>query len=275
MKNSSTQPSQWYISRNDKNEEQYHLELLQKHFDQVTTFENHPDVMLGLIWSRTFDEVCGKNFNKERVPKRKQKLIKEKLLLKLRNKYGRWINLTNLKFKGPHCVSYQTNFNRVYKVKDSGTLYGSPNLGICGDIFLTSHCLERFEERVSSECYEPITEHLKQIYKSEPTSYDNMVGLILSSNKEYALKDGFCYLNIRVGVLVLENLGDVFIAKTFLTPKMLKEMDWLQPLINDEVEIESFVNFLELDSIKIREPIFLKEEIKKELLRLYLSEELE
>lgn len=268
------EPSQWIVGRRNKEEEQYYLDLLKKHFEDVTTFEQHPDAMIGLIWSRTFDEVCGKNFDKERVAKRKQKAIEKKLLQKLRSKYGRWINFTNLKFKSVGHVTYRTNFNRVYKIKDYGTLYGSPNYDICSNIFLTSHCLERFEERVPPETYEPITENLKKDFKADPTSADVMVGLILSSNKEYALKDNYCYLNIRVGVLILENLDEIFIAKTFYTPDMLNEMKWVQPLLNDQVELDSFADLLNLDKINIKEPKFLDKELAELLLDLLVMKEM-
>jgi len=272
-------PSQWIVSKYGKEEENYYLKLLKKHFgkDNVSTFEEHPDAMISIIWSRTFDEICGKNYQKKRIPQRKQKAIKEKILQKLRSKYGRWINLTNIKFKGVGNASYQTNFNRVYKIKNSGILYGSPNRGSCGNIFVTSHCIERLEERVDPRAYSPLTEDLKRIYKTDPTSADILVGLILNSNKEYAMKDGYCYLNIRMGVLALEDLGDIFIAKTFLTPDMLKEMEWCQPLIDPEIDIkiDSFADLLKLDTIKIREPKFFEQELAETFFKLLLSEEID
>jgi len=265
----------WQVKRDKGNkfEEEYYLELLKSHFDDVTTFEKHPDAMLNILFTQTYDEVLGPNFNKKRISKRKEKLIKEKLISRLRNKYGRWINLTNFKFKSPHNLVYSTNFNRVYKVKSSGILYGSPSQNICGNMFYTSHCLERFEERVPPLHYSPLIEDFQRIQKNEPTSADIVAGLVVASNMEYAIKPNFCYLNVRVGVLVIENFGDLFIAKTFLTPDMLNDLEWFQPLSRTKRDLNTFADFLKLESIKIKEPQFLRGEITEYLLQNFLEKE--
>jgi hypothetical protein len=264
--------NKWRIERPDcdKEEEQNYLELLQKHFPGVSTFEKHPDAMLNIIFTETYEKVLGPNYSKTRIGKRKEKQIKKILLERMRNKYGRWINILCFEFKNPGHARYDTNFNRVYRIKNVGILYGSPSNYLCGNIFLTSHCLERFEERTSPCYYSPITNQLTELYKTEPTSADIIVALILNSNMEYALKDEFCYLNIRIGVLVIENLGDVFIAKTFLTDDMIaNNLQWYLPLIEDsKKDINSFIEFLELETIKIKKPIFLLEEIANVLLNI-------
>lgn len=267
----------WQICRPDcdKEEEQNYLELLQKHFPDVSTFEKHPDAMLNLIFTEVYEKILGPNYSKKRVSKRKEKIIKNKLIERMRNKYGRWINILSFEFKTPAYARYDTNFNRAYRIKNMGILYGSPSQHLCGNIFLTSHSLERFEERLDPQCYAPITNELINLYKTEPTSADVLVALILTSNMEYALKDNFCYLNIRVGVLVLENLGDIFIAKTFLTDEMIADnLQWYLPLRkNKNIRLSSFVEFLELEKIKIERPIFLREEIAEMLLNFLTDKE--
>lgn len=268
------QNESWRIHRPNKKEEKVYLELLQKHFRDVSTFEKHPDAMLNIIFTKIYNRILGEDYNKKRVSKRKEKKIRDELLTIMRKKYGRWINLFNFSFKTPHNAVYQTNFNRVYKIKKIGTLYGSPSNNMCGNVFYTSHCLERFEERVDSDCYNPLTINLRREYKAEPTCADIIIRLVLSSNLEYALKDEFCYLNIHVGAIVLENLGDVFIAKTFLSPEMLKDLQWYLPLIKkEEYNFNSFGEVLKKENIKIKEPKFLNKEITEKLLELLLSKE--
>lgn len=260
-------------STNSKEEEKKYLEALNKHFKAVTC-EKHPDAMLNIIFTDAYEKILGRNFRKQRISKKKEKKLKNEIISRLRHKYGRWINLTNFKIKNPAEIYFQTNFNRVYKVEDMGILYGSPSELICDGIFYTSHCLERFEERANPEFYDPITEEMKKIYKTEPTSADIMIGLIMSSNMEYGRWKDFCYLNVRVGALVLENLTDVFIAKTFLTPDMLHpEMTWYQPLIAPDEHFSSFKELMEIDFIKIEKPSFIFDELYDIIGDLFLDRE--
>ena len=154
-----------------------------------------------------------------------------------------------------------TNFNRVYNIKGRGghgKLYGSPSHTVCGNIFYTAHSIERFEERVPSFLYDPVTEILRQSYKSAPTSADIMVGLVVTSNKEFGVWKDFKYLNLNVGALVLEDLGDIFIAKTFLTPEMLYEdMKWYRPVVKKDDTFHSFADLLKHESNIIEKPDFL------------------
>lgn len=244
-----------------KAEEEKYLKILNKHFKTMTC-EKHPNAMLNIIFTDAYDKILGKNFKKQRISKKKGKKLRNEILRRLRTKYGRWINLTNFKAKDPGSITFQTNFNRVYRVEDQGILYGSPSEMVCDGIFYTSHCLERFEERADSQLYEPVTNEMKGIYGTEPTSADIMIGLVMSSNYEYGRWREFCYLNVRVGALVLEDLGDVFIAKTFLTPDMLhSEMKWYQPIIDPEEHINSFQELINLDSTNISEPTFIHDEL--------------
>lgn len=264
-------------SETSQQEEKKYLDILKKHFDAVTC-EKHPDAMLNIIFTDAYNKVLGKDYRKERISKRKQKKLREEIINRLRRKYGRWINLTNFKAKNPYKISFQTNFNRVYRIKNVGILYGSPSEIVCEGIFYTSHCLERFEERAKPELYENVTNTLKHLYKTEPTSADILMGLILTSDYEYGkwkstvygTEKKFYYLNVSVGALALEDLGDVFIAKTFLTPDMLHpKMKWLKPLLNedeDEEKITSFKELINLGTIKIDKPQFISDEIIKNII---------
>lgn len=265
------------ISRDHSEEEKY-LEILNKYFE-TETFEKHPDAMLNIMFTNTFDEVLGPNFFKSRISKRKEKKIKERLIKKLQSKYGRWINITNFKIKDIDHVRFLTNFNRVYKVKGLGILYGCPSERVCGGVFYTQHCLERFEERLDPVFYSPLALELKKSYGVEPTIADILVGMVMTSNFEYAQKDQFYYLNIRVGILVLKNFQDVFIVKTFLTPEMLQTpLEWFKPLLTQEQDhnpnnfFRSFSDMVNHESIKIQRPSFLLDEFE-EFLEVSLNRE--
>lgn len=241
----------------DKEEEKMYLDLLNHHFDAVTA-EEYPDAIMNLIFREAYETVLGTYYRKQKVSKKKSQKIRDYVLNKLRRKYGRWINLTNFKIKDVDRCVFMTNFNRVYDVKGHGKLYGSPSQNICGNVFYTTHCLERFEERVPEYLYEPITKQLKKNYKADPTSADIIVALVVLSNKEFGVWKEFKYLNLDVGALVMEDLGDIFIAKTFLAPDMLnEEMRWYAPVVTKDDTFNSFADLLKHKSERIEKPDFL------------------
>jgi len=245
--------------KSTEDEELRYLDLLKEHFTTVF-HEKHPTAMLNLIFNDSYDKILGKNYRKKRISKRKTKKLRDEIVSRLRRKYGRWINLTNFKVKSPSDIRFVTNFNRVYRIEGQGKLYGSPSELVCGGIFYTSHCLERFEERADPLLYANVIIALIETYKTEPTSADILMGLIMTSDYEYGRWKEFLYLNVRVGALVLDDLGEIFIAKTFLTPDMLHpEMKWYQPLINEgeDRDITSFQELIHKKSIPIDKPTFI------------------
>lgn len=250
----------------DKEEEQIYLDLLKDHFKDVKTFEKYPDATMNMILSEAFKKILGKNFSKKRISLRKEKKIKKYVREKLEKKYGRWITLTNFKIKSDFTVSYGCNLPRIFDVKNLGRLYGCQSHSSSGNIFLTSHCLERFEERSDPVFYEPISKRLFEVLKTHPTAYDILSYLIRVSNFEYGkIKDKsrkeHIYLNTMVGYIVLENFGDVFIAKTFMSPEMAKEkIKWYQADVSKE-EIHSFAEILNSPASPISEPTFLQDMI--------------
>ena len=247
------------IIRN-KEEEQIYFDLLKRHFKSVESYEKYPDATLNLLFSSTVDKILGKNFTKKRISQRKENKIKNIIAQKLRSKYGKWISFTNFKIKPNLIFSCATNLSRIYKVNDRGILYGCPSHQICGNIFLTSHCLERFEKRADPAFYAPIIPKLKIVLKTEPDLINILITLIQISNLEYGYLNEFCYLNIFVGFLVVENLGDVFITKTFMTPEMVKEnLKWYQAEIGDENETHSFADVLKSPCHQIKGPTFIQD----------------
>jgi len=255
--------------KTSEEEELRYLDILKKHFTTVF-HEKHPTAMLNLIFNDSYDKILGKNYRKQRISKRKTKKLRDEIVDRLRHKYGRWINLTNFKVKSPNDIRFITNFNRVYRIEGQGKLYGSPSELVCSGIFYTSHCLERFEERADPFLYANVIIALMEAYKTEPTSADNLVGLIMTSDYEYGRWKDFLYLNVGVGVLVLDDLGEIFIAKTFLTPDMLHpEMKWYQPLINenDDREITSFQELINKKSTLIDKPTFIHDSLIESMIK--------
>lgn len=248
--------------RTNKIEDEKVLERLQRHFPGIVPAEKYPDAMMTLLIDEVCDQVLGKNYKKERISRRNCEKIKKKILDRLRKKYGRWINLNNFKFKKPGQMAFSSNFSRVYR-NGSGYLYNIP-VGFFDEMFLSDHCMERFEERSYLPMYRPIYDIAERYGKGEPTTADILFQLLVNTNYEYARRDEFVYLNLRIGVIVLEDLGDLYIAKTFLFPGMLKmDVEWRQPLLNEDQYHntldywDSIRDIFKLDYIKIKGPDFL------------------
>jgi hypothetical protein len=259
------------IQRNKECEEVY-LSLLNNHFTTVT-YEKHPDAMMNIIFSGAREKILGKNFRKERISQRKAKKIEQEITTRLRNKYGKWVNMSFFKIKSVSQMQFITNLDKVFTVPDHGTLYGSVYHSSCGNIFFTSHALERFEQRVDKGRYNWFRTWIKGVQKSDPTSVDILCGMIQSSGFVYGRYGDFCHLNLTLGILVLEDLGDIFIAKTFLSPDMVKPVKWYCPDIKagDVDSINSFVDIMNFGCKPVDKPKFyddlmdgLKEMVKEE-----------
>lgn len=246
----------------DKEPDQIYLNLLQGHFDSVEGFEKYPDAIFNLLFSEASEKILGKEFRKERISQRKAKKLNEFITKKLFNKYGKWVTFCNFKIKKDLSMSYKTNIHLIFRVKDLGILYGCEPHGITGNIFFTSHALERFEERSDKFYIEPIKEDLRGAFKTEPSSYEIIHLLIKASNQQYGILDKYCYLNILVGFLVIEDLGDTFIVKTFYSNDMKKtNIKWYQGEINIE-NANSLADLLHSPAKPIDEPVFIQDEVE-------------
>lgn len=233
------------------------LQLLKKYF-KVTTFEKHPKAMMAIIFDRTMDNVLGKDFAKQRISKRKMKRIEEELKSALQSCYGRFINVS-LRTRGAslYGIKFNTNFHHAYKT-EFGTLYGAPGQFFCGQVFFTAHCFERFDERCDLIYRQAFSKAFVDRYKYEPTAAD-LVMLLTSTreNREYARKDKFYFLNIKMGFLVLEDFNELFVAKTFLTPDMLDtSLQWYKPVESTLYEGKTLKEQLDHDPVKITGPDF-------------------
>lgn len=247
----------------DKEQEQVYLALLNEHFKTIS-LEKYNDAMMNLIFSEACDKVLGKNFTKKRISKRKEKKIKEYVAERIRKKYGKWVNLINFKLKNPFHIQFQTNLDRVFTVTGHGKLFGASYHTACGNIFYTEHSLERFEERVDNNMYNFIMGRIKETAGSYPTTVDVLSMMIMGSPFEYGKIENHYHLNIMSGIVVMEDFGDVFIAKTFLAPNMVKSVQWYRPDIDIDM-MKSFAEVIKSPCERIEKPTLLIEKSEEVL----------
>ena len=244
------------IQRN-KEGEQVYLDLLNNHFETVT-YEKYPDAMMNLIFSESRIHVLGKNYRKEKISQRKKKKIYTEIIKRMRAKYGKYVNITYFKMKGVTQIEFATNLDKVFVVPGHGTLYGAQYHSPCGNIFFTSHSLERFEERVDDDHYAWLKRAITDKDNAEPTTVDIISGMILASDMVYGRYQDFCHLYLPIGILVMEDFGDVFIAKTFLSPDMVKPVKWYLPeMVRAQKDsLNSFADVMNFGCEEIEQPPF-------------------
>jgi len=238
----------------DKEQERIYHSLLSGHFKTVT-LEKYNDAMMNLMFQQACDKVLGKNFSKNRISKRKEKKIKDYVANKIRKKYGKWVNLTNVKLKKNGQMAFRTNLDRTFIVPDRGRLYGAYYHTISGNVFFTEHCLERFEERANMEFLDGIINAARRGLDAEPTAVDILSLLINYGPLDYGRNKDHLHISVLSGIIALEDLGDVFIAKTFLSENMIKDIQWYRPEIGNRSEVMSFVSVLQSPCKKIDKPL--------------------
>jgi hypothetical protein len=218
---------------------------------------------------QAYEEVLGTHYVKKRVSERKEHEIRDLFIQKLQSRYGKWINVKMFRIRGQGSMSYNSNFCLVFKTQN-GKLYQAASRGICRDIYFTSHCLERFEERIDPNLIAPYTEWLAGKIKSKPTTYDILTGLIfVERDFEYAKLNENWYLNLKVGVLVMENFDHIFVAKTFLSPQMaIEELPWYSPQLPPAMKIDpnpvtwSIKAILNINPVQVKRTFYNPEEME-------------
>lgn len=212
------------------------LEILNKHFS-AKPYEKYSQAMLNHYAMEAYHEVLGKNHSKKRVSERKEREIRNCFIAKLQERYGKWVNVKNFRIKGRGSISYNSNFSIVFTTPE-GKLYRAASRGVSRDVFFTTHCLERSEERIDPSLIAPYTKWLEKKIRSKPTTFDILSGLIfVERDFEHAIVDKSWYLNLKVGVLVMENHEHIFVAKTILAPHMeVEEAPWFRPQLTPEMQ---------------------------------------
>lgn len=237
-----------------------YLELLNKHF-KTEGFEKHPKAMMTLLFQRAQDTILGKNFNKKRISQRKQKKLYNYILTYLQNCYGKWINISDFKVKNLDRIRFSCNLAYAYK-NVLGVIYAPTGIS-ARDILYTGHCLDRFEERANRDMLNSMIFYMDQIRHEKVNAADVLFILVDMSNFEYAFKDRFVFLSTHVGVLVLEDYDDLYIAKTFLSPEMADlTLQWYKPKLKPEEFYTLWSNYKLLREIiavereTIKAPVF-------------------
>ena len=195
------------------------LKLLNENFKAVC-LEKHMDATMHFFVRESCEKVLGKDFKKNKIGIKKQFKIHDHALQQMRSRYGSLVNIKILNLKR---WAWATNLNFVFKT-EKGRLYGSH---LYEDFFITSHCIERWEERMNHDHYKYYRQFFTKRYHTKPTNFDTLL-FTLSLTHQIGLKreePDFRYLNINQGCIVVEILGGICVAKTFLSTEMVENDD--------------------------------------------------
>lgn len=193
------------------------LPLLNKYFKSAV-LEKYPQAILNLHIA----EVCEKmNKTNRRLGSKLRSRILTTIAERLRVLYGPWVNVYE-----PAVNLVECNFHSVYKT-EMGRLYGFSPGTLMEKVFFTAHAFERFAERGMSSCN---SEFIKIAFRRNLNTDANPADILktlLIHVYQFCTDQQFMYLDVYEGILVLENVGSIFIVKTFLTYEMdFPKSDW-------------------------------------------------
>lgn len=209
------------------------LELLNANF-KTCILEKHPYANMVSLITQASEKVLGKNFNGEKVGVKKQYRIHDIVLNQMHARYGPQVNVKIVNIKK---WRWATNLNRVYKT-ENGRLFGTY---FFDDFFFTAHSLDRWEERINHDRFKYFSQYFKLRYHTYPNSLDMLIFTIRMPHQIGLKRDypNYRYLNMNQGCLVIEILGGICVAKTFLSLDMVKDekyISWFgydKPLMED------------------------------------------
>lgn len=186
--------------------------LLNSNF-RATEIERHPMATLEFWISEYVNKYHGDSH--KRISLKTQKKVHKAVVKKLRKMYGPWVTV---RIRSPKKWSWDTNLGQVYKT-ENGRIYGTPTYD---DLFITSHAIERWEERSNIIHWAHFDRAHTQRFHISPSGLDRVLFLF-----ESALQVGisyenpfYRYLNVNGGVFVIEILEGIMIVKTFLNYHM-------------------------------------------------------
>jgi hypothetical protein len=170
----------------------------------------------------------------EKIVIKKQVKIHDMVLKQMHTRYG---PLVNIKIISTKKWGWATNLKKVYKT-ENGRLFGTY---IYDDFFFTSHCVDRWEERINPERFKYFCQFFKLRYHTKATSLDTLIFTTQTPHQIGLKRDqpSFRYLNMNQGSLVIEILEGICIAKTFLSIEMAKKdkgivwFEYDKPVMND------------------------------------------
>lgn len=218
------------MNQDEKKEREKDLELIKKLLNsnfKATEIERYPMITLDFWVNEFLDKYHNKK--KKKVSANTQKKVHKAVLNQLRRMYGPWVTV---RIKNSKKWVWDTNLGQVYKTHN-GRIYGTP---FYDDIFITSHAIERWEERSISEKWKHFDKVHKKRYFVLPSSLDKVLFLIVfplqvGISNQYPF---YRYLNVNGGVFVVEILEGIMIVKTFLKYHMgLPPMTWYEIDLSD------------------------------------------
>jgi hypothetical protein len=192
--------------------------------------EKHPTALVSLEFDDACNKVLGKNFSKQRLSQRKNKALREELVRRMQKRYGPYINIQSFAVKNEF-IKFECNLTKCYTT-DKGRIYASPDWSTCRDVYYTSHCFERFEQRADPTFVEMLKrDWTKHNGGCTPTPADLVMMMVEIGNHVHAPGDGIMfYLNIHFGALLIDVHEEFCLAKTFLTKEMIPEgLQWFLP----------------------------------------------
>lgn len=203
------------------------LEDLNKHFS-ASSLEKYDDATVSWLFKEGAKKYCGNG----RISERQKNRIQKYMIKWLRSHYGRYMNVMRRKDR------YFFNFSQAFKTK-MGRLY---NIRYPANILITSHALDRFEERVNIDEYKSDWRSaFKKRYHTEPTILD-FADYLMSFVEEYAVpfSESSIYFNVGLGIFVADWYNTFGLIKTFLLPGMkIPEAQWYYSSYLDFIDEES------------------------------------
>ena len=197
------------------------LALLREQFS-AAHLEKYDTAIMKLLFDQGIEKYRqGNKKVGEHVLRRVQKYMAEHL----RSMYGSYITVLRKKDK------FFCNFSMVYKT-EMGRLYQSTTYP---DLFITSHALERYEERMPDletlDLTSGVNSRFRKNWGTSPTAFDSL-DLVLRGITEYGVpldRGDTLILNLTFGFLVLDVFEKFSVAKTFLLPGMsLPRCEWFE-----------------------------------------------
>lgn len=208
------------------------LMLLNENFKTVEV-EKHPRATLNFLISEHVKRIHGENLDK-RISQSTQKKVHKKVLKELKKRYG---DMLTVRIRNLKHWEWDTNLGNVYST-NQGRLFGTY---FYPDLFMTSHCIERWKERSFFSYYRFFSKAFKKRYYADPSPIDILLFLI-----QFSVQVGvafgnpdFRYLNVNGGLIVLQIMDGIMVTKTFLTHNMAPKARWYS------LPTDSFLNNLE------------------------------
>jgi hypothetical protein len=211
--------------RADKEYQEDVLRVLNETF-QAASLEKYDEAVLSLVMQ---EGMAKYGRGKTRIGQHQSARIQKHMIKRLRSMYGPFVTVLFNKKK------YFCNLNMVYKTPQ-GRLFNSEHIL---NLFITSHALERFEERSKEWDDVPSVVRFKldyrKMYGTGPTAFDYLDFLLAHCRKFLVVGGTSWYLYTGLGCLVVELYGDiVYVGKTFLEPHMVPKGQWFgreEPLV--------------------------------------------